>query len=363
MGRRREGRVNVELAVRIWGLDKNGQPFKENVRTGDISGAAARLTGVRSVLRVGDVIGAQHEAEKSRFRVVWVRDTGDGAFDVGVESADSAHYIWAASHQVIMQAAEVQDAGQVFAERRRDKRVACEGAAEIRRGDDEKASWGGRVSDLSAGGCYIEMPHPLPVNTEVTIALNILHSEFRCQAKVRTSHPFVGMGLLFTQVSVDDRRKLNDILASLTRGPVIKATPAPAAPPSDATTCIQQSTDELRAIEVLIQTESSRIDPRVLQEFRKAMDRARMTAWAVQQWLDLQQRKADPFSLLARLEAQRFAETVGNLREIRVEIESGTIQPDAEGVTDLSQEVDKLRRALFNFLGKAEGRSSSHSAR
>ncbi len=350
MGRRRDGRVNVELAVRIWGLDKDGEPFTENVRTGDIGGAAARLTGVRTALRVSDVIGAQHGEEKSRFRVVWVRDTGDGAFDVGVESADSAHYIWAASHQAIMQAAEVQDSGPVFAERRRDKRVACDGAAEIRRQDGDKASWGGRVSDLSAGGCYIEMPHPLPVNTEMTLALNILNIEFRCQAKVRTSHPFVGMGLLFTQVSIDDRCELNELLASLTRGPVLKVkTPAPT---SDATGCIQQSTDELRAIEVLIQTESSRIDPRVLQEFRKAMDRARMTAWAVQQWLDLQQRKADPFSLLARLETQRFAEAIASLREIRVEVESGTIQPDAEGITELSQELNKLRQAFSKFLGR-----------
>ncbi len=348
MARRREGRVDIELAVRIWGLDRKGQPFTENARTGDITGSAARLTRVQTALKVGDVVGAQHAAEKSRFRIVWVRDTGDGTFDVGLESADPARYIWAASHHSIMEAAAVADSGQVLDERRRDRRLACDGAAEIRQGT--AAPLWGRVVDVSGSGCYVEMPHPLPLHADVSLALNILNTEFRSEAKVRTSHPFVGMGLIFTKVAIDDRRKLGEILMTLSRGPILKA-PPPATPASETTNSIQKSADELRGIEVLIQSESARIDPRVLQDFREAMDRARMTAWAVQQWLELQQRKADPFTLLARLDSQRLKGAVAKLREMRVEIESGTTQPDAEGLPELSVEVEKLQKALAGFLG------------
>lgn len=347
MTRRREGRVNIELPVKIWGLDKKGQPFTENAHTADVIGADARLSGVRTCLKVGDVIGAQHATEKSRYRIVWVRANDDDAFDVGIESADPAHYIWAASHQMILQAANVKDSGHVGDERRRDQRLACDGTAEIRRAG--AAPMWGRVADISAGGCYIETPQPLPPQMEAQLKLSILNKEFSCEGKVRASHPFVGMGVLFTWVSPDDRARLKDVLTILAQGSVIKSEPAliPSSGPIDAT---RGSTIDLLGIEALIQSGGPGIDSRVLQEFRSAMERARMIASTVQEWMDLQRRGADPFALLAKLESQCIKEAVARLREIRVDIESGANQVDATGLTELSLELRRSSESVSRFL-------------
>ncbi|HYW40619.1 MAG TPA: hypothetical protein VE957_21140 [Terriglobales bacterium] len=47
MDRRRERRLNLELPVRIWGVDRMAQPFAELVRVRNVSNGGAVLIGVR----------------------------------------------------------------------------------------------------------------------------------------------------------------------------------------------------------------------------------------------------------------------------------------------------------------------------
>lgn len=355
MARRREDRVTVELAVRIWGLNRAGQPFSENTQTGDIAGSGARLTRVKTAVDVGNVIGLQHLTEKSRFRVTWVRDTGDGFFDVGIHSVDPARYVWTPSAEAIARAAEnapEEDTAAGRTERRRHKRYACEGSVQIRAAGGE-TSWG-RIADLSLGGCYIETTTPAPVHADLVLKLKVLQWEVLCEAKVRTAHPQVGMGVVFTLISVEDRKQLNELVAALANErTVAPAVPVPGAAAAttaiDATDAVLQTTDELKRMEMLIKSGDVKVDPRVLSEFRKAMDRARKTAWAVQQWLEIQERKADPYTLLARLEAERLAEATQALREMRVEVESGSLQHDTEGLPELVNEVQRLHTAVSRF--------------
>jgi hypothetical protein len=48
MDRRKERRLNLELPVRIWGMDRMAQPFAETVRVRDVSNHGAVLIGVRA---------------------------------------------------------------------------------------------------------------------------------------------------------------------------------------------------------------------------------------------------------------------------------------------------------------------------
>ena len=48
MDRRKERRLNLELPVRIWGMDRMAQPFAEMVRVRDVSNHGAVLIGVRA---------------------------------------------------------------------------------------------------------------------------------------------------------------------------------------------------------------------------------------------------------------------------------------------------------------------------
>jgi len=50
---------------------------------------------------------------------------------------------------------------------------------------------------------------------------------------------------------------------------------------------------------------SGDLDPRVLSEFRNAVENIRNTAWAVQQWVDAKEQSGDPYAVLPALAARR----------------------------------------------------------
>ena len=67
---------------------------------------------------------------------------------------------------------------------------------------------------------------------------------------------------------------------------------------------LEATTRELHELEELVK--SGKLDPRVLAEFRNAVDHIRNTTWAVQKWIGLSdQAGADPFSVLPIMSAER----------------------------------------------------------
>ncbi|HUO26328.1 MAG TPA: PilZ domain-containing protein [Candidatus Aquilonibacter sp.] len=75
--RRREPRVQVNLPLRVWGTDSQGERFLQEVHARDISLSGALLSELEVELRPGDLIGVQYEGKQARFRVVWLRHSGD----------------------------------------------------------------------------------------------------------------------------------------------------------------------------------------------------------------------------------------------------------------------------------------------
>jgi len=86
MEQRRELRADERLVVTIDGRDKAGQCFTEQVVATSISRSGALLSGISRHVRSGDIIFVEHRGKKSRFKVVWVRDS------------ESLHLIQAAIH-------------------------------------------------------------------------------------------------------------------------------------------------------------------------------------------------------------------------------------------------------------------------
>jgi hypothetical protein len=76
MVRRREHRANVPLSVRLWGLDRKGKVFSQNVKTLNIATSGARLYGVTAELEPGFLVGVQCGNMRARFMVVWVGEKG-----------------------------------------------------------------------------------------------------------------------------------------------------------------------------------------------------------------------------------------------------------------------------------------------
>src|SRR5260370_23922071 len=79
MDRRKESRLNLELPVRIWGMDRTARPFAELVRVRNVSNRGAVLAGVRSKVQTGEVLDVQHGASRAPIRIVWISLSGDAS--------------------------------------------------------------------------------------------------------------------------------------------------------------------------------------------------------------------------------------------------------------------------------------------
>src|ERR1700691_1077858 len=62
-----------------------------------------------------------------------------------------------------------------------------------------------RLTDLSMGGCYLEINSPFPVSTRVTLSMTAAGAELRSEGVVRIMHPEKGMGVEFTQTTPEHR--------------------------------------------------------------------------------------------------------------------------------------------------------------
>ncbi len=77
MDRRKERRLELELPVRIWGVDRMACPFAEIVRVRNVSNGGAVLMGVRSKVQTGELLDVQHGASRAQFRIVWMSLSGE----------------------------------------------------------------------------------------------------------------------------------------------------------------------------------------------------------------------------------------------------------------------------------------------
>jgi c-di-GMP-binding flagellar brake protein YcgR len=73
-----------------------------------------------------------------------------------------------------------------------------------------------QLTDLSLGGCYLEISSPFPVSTRVTLSMSAGSVELRAEGVVRVMHPDRGMGVEFTQTTPQHRQALEKFLTVLT---------------------------------------------------------------------------------------------------------------------------------------------------
>ena len=93
MPKRREHRLNVPLSVRLWGLDRHGKVFSQDVKTLNIAINGARLYGVTAELEPGFIVGVQCGNMRARFMVVWIGEKGGpNETQVGLRAAKNG--IW-----------------------------------------------------------------------------------------------------------------------------------------------------------------------------------------------------------------------------------------------------------------------------
>jgi hypothetical protein len=75
MDLRNEPRSKNSLIVRIQARNRTGEAFTEQVLATRLSHSGALLSGVSRPMRSGDLLWVEHAGKRSRFKVVWVRDS------------------------------------------------------------------------------------------------------------------------------------------------------------------------------------------------------------------------------------------------------------------------------------------------
>ena len=209
-------RTTLDLKVRVWGMGSNNQPFFQNATAQNISATGACIFGIEPELKVGDVIGVQYETRKARCRVVWVVDAGAlKKTQVGVQLVADQDCPWIAALPTDMKVEERTQARQD--NRRRFARHRISYPLELR---DERVNTPMRVNatDISGNGCYVETVMPLPVATALRVDLWIEEERLSPSGVVRTRDPGVGMGIEFTGLHEESKKRFQSHLDTLDPG-------------------------------------------------------------------------------------------------------------------------------------------------
>jgi hypothetical protein len=213
MGKRREPRKDIRVEVRIFGTDRGGQLFSEKVFTVNVSQQGVELSGVQAQPNVDEVVGITHGVTKAHFRVKWVGQPGsDKAGRLGLLNLSPGKNLWDFPLPPPGYDATVRDAR----DRRASARAKCASSVEVYP-TGEAAPIRTRTADLSLGGCFLEMPNPLPPGTQIRIALWVKDFKLWANAEVITSTPGFGIGVKFTEMTEQDRNQLKQFIGGMVR--------------------------------------------------------------------------------------------------------------------------------------------------
>ncbi len=113
---------------------------------------------------------------------------------------------------------------------------------------------------------------------------------------------------------------------------------------------LKTATTELQELEKLVVRGD--FSPRVLSDFRSAVDNIRCTAWNVQQWIGLQEQSRDPYSVLNALSAERVRRGAQIARDLTLDLQSLDVGFETEGLQELFNAVEELRRMLAPLFKK-----------
>jgi PilZ domain-containing protein len=97
--------------------------------------------------------------------------------------------------------------------KRKHLRFTCNGSADLTNATNGRV-WG-HLGDICLGGFYLSTFGPWPVNTEVHFKADVEGREISGKGVVTTCHPGVGMAIVFQDLSPEDHKVLEEVIANL----------------------------------------------------------------------------------------------------------------------------------------------------
>jgi hypothetical protein len=224
MGRRSEQRIAISFPVVVRGADSHSSPFVITAETHDVSCTGASLKGLQGLVEPGAKIEIESQHQKAWYRVQWASAANrTKEWRIGVRCLEPGKYIWgvppkewepdtfdpaAANAPVLPSSVAVPAAPaaqQPPRERRRFARHACRLETQVAtEGAYGRVAVKAKITDISLGGCYVEMLAPLPEETHVELAFSTGGATLHLAAKVCSAQAGFGMGLAFTGMSPEE---------------------------------------------------------------------------------------------------------------------------------------------------------------
>lgn len=95
---------------------------------------------------------------------------------------------------------------------------------------------------------------------------------------------------------------------------------------------------------------SGPIDPRILREFRDAVDQLRKTAWGVQEWQERQLRHHDPHTVLPLLTAEGIRRATQLFAAIITDSATHEVTRETVGINEFFQAAERVHQTLLSLL-------------
>ena len=248
----REPRFSSDLAVRVVGLDFNGNRFKQSARVENISRHGGRLNGLYCVRAPGDLLDVEHRSKKATFRIIWIDAlsgrvgicctddrciwgelpsvgetvVGSTTCPARVELAENVQSPLPESHRhrepINLVSGTVDEHPPATSHpgprprasdkvQRRFPRYRCRGGVAANTKDMPTKLWG-RLAVIGLGGCYVETITPFKTGTKLELLIGACGLETRLSGEVRYCRTREGMGIMFMDVGESQRVELERIV-------------------------------------------------------------------------------------------------------------------------------------------------------
>ena len=111
---------------------------------------------------------------------------------------------------------------------------------------------------------------------------------------------------------------------------------------------LRKTSNELLQLEQAIRSGS--IDPRILMDFRDAVDHVRKTAWAVQEWQERQMQNHDPHTVIPLLTTERIRRASQLGDAIVLDLNTREVTRETPGIDRLYEAVVRMHELLVNLF-------------
>ncbi len=211
---RYDKRLQLAIPLRVTTWDEHKRPLLDMACTLDVSMRGARLYGVRSTLKAGDVVTVERGRNKIFCRVIWIgTPDSDKKGQIGVQAVEMGKSLWEADMVEVGQqftSVTADPATRPAGDRNRlAARVVAEAQARVLEQQDGRDGMlcEGHVKNISETGCLLVSPVLLEVGATVQIVLDLPNFDLAVRGRVRHTGPD-GWGIEFREIRKGDRQLL-----------------------------------------------------------------------------------------------------------------------------------------------------------